>query len=749
MANRQAAPVAIPKEAKTGLNPQPVAVLPAVDGGKYYGQIEKTFAGLASAIGEVADTAAAVEGRRAGYEAGMDPEFRPTNDFTIRARNFDASGIATFELNMKTSIATRANEIATQFPNNPAKVEEAFKQLSDEWAGTFPEAKPLAAAQIEGYRLGAVRSATRTLENQQTAARKEALSENLSARFSALDRATYGLGLDEKADATLAAQMEDLRRDLSAAQGRGDLTPAAARETLREAESTVASARILGAFDRLPSLAARQTFADDFARRYSSSEGDFAKLDPATAQKLQTAMAGRLHSEGTAVNAQSKAVAADLDDIASTATQGLTPAPATLASLRGQVALIGDPGLARTAQVLSLAELGRRQTPAELEATIGNMNKTMTEKGASAGAVALRDSAVKLLKTMRDNLGTDQLGWADRVGLVSVPPLDLGKPDLALQMRTRAQRAEAVATYYGTAPVYLMPAERDAFERAAAAGGASMLSVAKAVSEGFGERAPLVLGELGKNAPVLAHVGNLMTANGSPSFMLDVASGLQLRADAMKPKKEQDISLPDWIKKPERKDLKALFDKGFEVYGGAFALAPDAGRAAESAAQDAFGPRALRQGFDPGLSKPGSNAAYERTLQEAAGARFDPSGTQYGGVVGVGGGWFAGPRAAKVLVPPDVRADKFASVIGAIKDADLKGMAVPPQSESGAPYRARDLHNAVPVAVRGGYRFALGDPNSDEPKWIRGADGNPFVLDLAALKGTLRQRVPDAFIGGR
>src|SRR3990172_3554140 len=109
----------------------------------------------------------------------------------------------------------------------------------------------------------------------------------------------------------------------------------------------------------------------------------------------------------------------------------------------------------------------------------------------------------------------------------------------------------------------------------------------------------------------------------------------------------------------------------------------------------------------------------------------------------------ARPRAAKVLVPPDVRADKFSSVIGAIKDADLKGMAVPPQSESGAPYRARDLHNAVPVAVRGGYRFALGDPNSDEPKWIRGADGNPFLLSLAALKGTLRQRVPDAFIGGR
>jgi hypothetical protein len=53
------------------------------------------------------------------------------------------------------------------------------------------------------------------------------------------------------------------------------------------------------------------------------------------------------------------------------------------------------------------------------------------------------------------------------------------------------------------------------------------------------------------------------------------------------------------------------------------------------------------------------------------------------------------------------------------------------------------------VATRGGYRFAAGDPASDDPKWIRGADGRPFVLDLERLEPALRKRVPGAYSGGR
>jgi len=99
-------------------------------------------------------------------------------------------------------------------------------------------------------------------------------------------------------------------------------------------------------------------------------------------------------------------------------------------------------------------------------------------------------------------------------------------------------------------------------------------------------------------------------------------------------------------------------------------------------------------------------------------------------------------------VPPSVRADSFRDVVRAVRDEDLAGLAVPPMTVEGKLYRARDIASAIPVAVRGGYRFALGDPLSNDPQYIRGADGKPFVLDFGVLESTLRQRVPGAYLGG-
>jgi hypothetical protein len=376
----------------------------------------------------------------------------------------------------------------------------------------------------------------------------------------------------------------------------------------------------------------------------------------------------------------------------------------------------------------------------ELEATIAAMNKTMTEKGASAGAIALRDSAVKLLKNMREQLGEDQLGWADRVGVVAVPPLDFSKPDIALQMRKRAELAETVAGYYGRDPVYLRPAEHDQLERITSAGGAGMVAAAKAINDGFGTRAPQVINELGKNAPVLAHVGALLSTPGSEIFANDVAEGLELKRQESLPASKRTVELPNWVKTAPDKMLTAQRAQIETVYGGAFALSPESGLAAQEAARQAFNARAVRNGLDPTLATKEASKTFDRQLQLAAGARFSPDGTQYGGVASYKPGYWS---SYKVLVPPEVRADSFREVISAIRDDDIKGAASP----SGTPYRARDIQLAVPVAVRGGYRFALGDPASDDPKWIRGKDGNPFVLDLDSLP--LRQRVPGAFLGGR
>lgn len=753
MANRLAQPIAVPTQAPD-IPLGSVPLLPKDTGGaEYYGAIESKMNGLASEIGAVADRAAAVEGKQAGYEAGMDPEFRPNGeDFTIRGQAFNASAVATYELNMKTAIATKAQTIADQFAQDPKGMQGAFAQLAGEYKNdNFPQMAPIAAAQIEGYRLSAVRSATRNAEAAATAARKDALQTSMAAQFSALDRATYGLGLDEKSDQVIAGQLEGIRQSLSGAAARGDITRDAAARALQQAEATVASARILGAFDRLQSPAAQQQFAAELGQRYAKSEGDFAGLDPASMQKLQATIAGRLKATDAQVNVAAKELDARIDSMTAAAKQGLVPPPDAMAGLRAQVALIGDQGLAAKAaiaeHVLSLTELGRKMTPAELDGTIAGINKTMTEKGATAEALELRDSAAGLLKTMRDAIGNDPLGWADRVGAVKVAPLDLTKPDtLAPQMQQRALAADTVAKYYGIKPVYLTPAESDAFSRVASQGGAPMLTVAKAIADGFGPRAGAVFDQLGQNAPVLAHVGNLLAQPGAEPFAQDVAQGLSLKAQESLPAAKQTMSLPNWLKSAPDKMLTAQTAEIRTVYGDAFALSGDAGLAAQESARQAFNWRAVSTGLDAANPDGKVNKAFDMALQQAAGARFAPDGTQYGGVTSIRPGIY---NSYRVLVPPDIKASSFGKVIGAITDADLAALPAPPAAADGKAYSARDLHNAVPVAVRGGYRFALGEPGSDNPKWLRGGDGLPFVLDLDALRPALQKRLPDAFLGGR
>jgi hypothetical protein len=71
----------------------------------------------------------------------------------------------------------------------------------------------------------------------------------------------------------------------------------------------------------------------------------------------------------------------------------------------------------------------------------------------------------------------------------------------------------------------------------------------------------------------------------------------------------------------------------------------------------------------------------------------------------------------------------------------LPGGRPPPVDAKGNPYTARDIHNAIPVATRGGYQLA-GDPTSDGPRWIRGADGRPFVLDIERMERSCGSAFP-------
>lgn len=468
-------------------------------------------------------------------------------------------------------------------------------------------------------------------------------------------------------------------------------------------------------------------------------------LTPAQRFTYYSRLVTGINARERAENVITKQTEGEISEVGTRAAEGLPVPPGRMAALRQQVAESKNPELARKLQdvetVLPTIASWQKMNPAQLEGTLSDLNRQMREHGAPEVGITLRDTGQKLLKQMREGVEKDPLAWSDRTGTLPIPAIDFASPDVSTALRDRGARADAVAAHYGIPASYLTPDERTLLTKVSSVGGQPMLDVAKTLVDGFGERAPRVLSEVSKDAPVLAHLGGLMTSGGSPALMRDAAEAVRLRQD-------KEFKLPHWLDKPSDKILRAQHDLTIQEYGSAFFLAPDTGRAAEMTAQAAFFARSARNGYDPLFADGDTGAgkkAYNRALQESAGATFDPKGTQYGGIASFGtrpGTWFSGN---KVLIPGNIRTDRFGDVLGALKAEDVVGA----QGADGKKFTARDLQNAVPVAVRGGYRFAVGDPMSDSPKWIRGADGNAFVLDLDRLEPALRKRVPGAYAGGQ
>jgi hypothetical protein len=510
---------------------------------------------------------------------------------------------------------------------------------------------------------------------------------------------------------------------------------------------------VAGLDNRIGKIQAEKGLEAALAEAHKVRTDPTLNLSPGVRYSTYNQLLGSISQRVNGQKAVDQVVAEDIKSLARLGEEGHTATPERIAAVRQAVIASKNPALVGALQEVEAAQpviaAWQKMSPAQLDASLNDLDRTMREDGASENMQRLHKIGTTLLKNMREGIKSDPMGWASRTGAVGVTPIDFAAPDAVPQMQTRVATAETVAAHYGVTPSYLRPDERAIIESVAAKGGKPMLEVASMLVNGFGDRASAVLGEISKESPALAHIGGLLTGNlfggGSPAFARDVAEGTALRQnpDAAK-------LLPHWVQKPSDKVYQFEINRKVDQYGDAFLMVPDNGRAAEQSAKTAFAVRAMRNGYDPQSIDTGGSvkAAYNKTLQEAAGATFSPDGTQYGGVAAYkkGGDWFSN---FKVIVPGQIRTDRFKEVIGSIKDDDLRLMPISPEMAPGKTATARELQNAVPVAVRGGYRFAVGDPASDDPKWIRGADNRPFVLNLDRLEPELRKRVPGAYAGGR
>ncbi|CDX54578.1 hypothetical protein MPL1032_190159 [Mesorhizobium plurifarium] len=665
--------------------------------------------------------------------------FRPTGADTIYGRAYDEAGAKTYLQMVDNEMRSTTDQVFQKYKDDPVKLQQAFTDLKGQLAKDhiFPQIRAdfeVGYDRLANAYMGQARdNLARKVQAQDRADfidRTSQLETDQQRRL-----ASFDAGSEEAANAVAADQAAiDDHYDDAVRRGVLDADDAEKAKIVSRRNSALAyydkQAQALDA-DGVASM--KKEMTTDFA------DGGIAGLDGDGWATLSAHLDRTERAKRSQAVRQEKDFQKRGDAMALRLQQGLEIDPAELSKLMLDTSTTpgGKAIMQETFAKISAARSINDMSLQDATAHVAGLRKQYGQD-ATAGQARTLAFAEKMLAEKRKAITTDSVSYAEKQGIVPATPnlTDASTPeDMTAIVSQRAQSAEDAAKELGVAPRYLKAGEALAVSKAIKANPEQGAAMAGAIVAGAGEAAPLVLSEFGKDAPMIAEAGAIIAANGSQRAAEDVIAGYGKDAGG--------------------KQLKGLKPDAAQasfrgVIGSALAAQPEdalqIGRAAAAIARKRIADEQLDPTSDEAI------AVHDQAVQEAAGAVYD-RGVQYGGFTDTGGGWFS--RGAKVWVPNDIRADRFDDLIDAVTDDDLATLAVKPKGGIGVAGRfgtgrvkqgmAATLQGARPVAVNGGFAFALGDPAGDDPQWIMGSDGKPFVLDLLALRDRLAPRVPGAF----
>lgn len=726
---------------------------------------------LSQRLARMADHAAAREGERAGMEAGqaagekflereqqtaaaeaaprkgaeipigpgeasggpsdLDPTpLQLRHDNTIRGEAFDRAAIQSYGWRMQEGLANSIGEAFQANKASPAGFEAAVSKIVAEFREdglvNEPELRELFDKTLNDRLQPARLAVAANHEAQVRAAAREAAVASGEAIRKELERNAYALGANPAADWMLKGSIERALADVDAAVASGTYSPKEGERQKRAIQNTVLNARTAGTFDALPTPEEKLSFAQSILEGYASGKGPYAELSLEEAKELSGSLSSKATAAANKQTAEAKAEAAAvkslvLDDVASLAGAGtgLDPAagltPDRVRAALGETAYQGwmaDRDVARRSWEATAGMEG--ETPAAIAARLEAMQPKPGTAGYDA-ASQIYAGAVKQAKAVLEERRTDPLGQANRAGIVALEPINTATPEgLTASLGARRQQAAIVSQTYGTPLVVFRPEERQALATALGEHPDLLPEFARSANEALGPLAPAALAELSEAGPALAHAAGLGMATDDNSVADDIARVITGRkAGTFKVKMPTD---------------NVLGDAAGRELGDVFAQNDTARAAVVDTANLLFEKEANTLGFDPGqVNKDGSaaQAAYARAIDRALGART-VAGVQYGGLDQVNG--------RTIVAPTFLPAGRAAELVTALRPSDLAFLP-PIVSANGVPVTAADLRGAQLVTVGNGlYRVALGDPQSADPRFVMGADGGYWTLDLGTIE---------------
>ncbi|MFC0809121.1 glycoside hydrolase family protein [Ensifer sp. P24N7] len=647
--------------------------------------------------------------------------FRPTGRDTVYGRAYDVAGTRTYLEMADLAMVENQRAIFEAYKDDPAKLRQALDEglEADLRDNVFEEIAP-------EYSLAYRKRASNLLEKAESARRERELMQNrvdFLGRMEELEnqKSQQLAGIDFS-NPSAGAELADLQASIDAhwdsavARGVVDLDDAERFKRQSRSDATVGfyvrQAATMPAED-IKSMRARMT--EDYAA------GNLAGVSADDWDKIEKGLAGAESARRTQDEKANADFAKRGEDLAKRVARGLPVTAEDLArfQLDAGTAPKGKEIATSTLARMRISEAIRTQPIGAVEKNV----KALLGDGATSDDV---DFARRTIAEHRKDLQTDPLGVAERFGVLPVSPGlpldgDIDPASVAGAFAERINAADAAAKHFGVQPKFFRPGEAEAIEAAVKADPSRGLDIAAGLVSAAGGNTDKVFRELGETAPAVALSGGLIASGGNRQAALDLISGFGKTPDG---KAYTDM--------PNTKRLPLAQ----AATGTALAFTPDQVNRLDQAAASIARKRLYDAGIDP--KKDDAKPIYERAYQEAAGASF-ANGVQFGGIADYDRGLWYSPQ--KVLLPPTVRADRFPQLMEALTDKDVGEV----KAKNGRTWTAKDFQKAMPVAVRGGFAFALGDVDGSAPMFIADENGQPVVLDLEALRPVLEPRVPGAY----
>lgn len=651
------------------------------------------------------------------------PVFQPTGAATLRGMAYDRAGARTYLQQLNQVMRDDIASVTDRFKDDPAQLERALGQLkaAHRQEHVLPEIEADWAVSFDASASAALRAAQADVRKRAEEADRSAFTMRLTDIEEQKSRLLAGLdpAEDGALDQLLSAQGA-IDEHYDSAVERGIMKPEDAARAKADSRRASVTGFYIAQGAKLPAddvAALREQIRADYAA------GDMEELDGQGFQAVDAQLAKLERDRRTKDRQVSQRLRRQGDKLASRHAAGETTGADELAAFQLDLAQapdgseIGQSALRR----LKVAEAIRSMPLSEVERSLPDLVKGEDGKANPADLAFGRD----LIDKHRKALASDPLSVAERFGAIDpVEPLPLegaSAGSAAAAFAARRDAAETAAGAFGVPPRYFREGEARQLRAMVDQDPDAAIAVAAGMVTAGGEALPAILRELGKDAAPLSQAGAIIAAGGD--------------ADAARAVLEGSRPGPDGRMRPAvPRDRQAEISA--DVVGSAFALHPaEAGRVRDTASAIAR-VRLQEAGIDP--KSDDARPIFERAVNEAAGATY-AGDVQFGGFASYDPGLWWSSR--KVLVPPGIRADAFGQVVGALTQADLQALPVPPVDAAGRPYPVAQIKGAFPVATAGGYRFATGDPDGNAPMWVRGSDGRPFVLSFEAIPA-LRDRLP-------